>query len=118
MGEFFRVLELEFPVKNAEFFLQFATFFQQKDETLKMLYMRLFKLKEDTQSIIDLEAAHQYLHSLEGTPTFHAHVLQQVFAEFGDSYTFLDVYNISKKLELAHAHYEANTMRPPSRLRP
>jgi hypothetical protein len=24
------------------------------------------------------------------------------------------VYNISKKLELAHAHYEANTMKPPS----
>ncbi len=28
------------------------------------------------------------------------------------------MYNISEKLELAHAHYEANTMRPPSRSRP
>jgi hypothetical protein len=30
----------------------------------------------------------------------------------------LDVYKISKKLELVHAHYEANIMRPPSRSRP
>jgi hypothetical protein len=45
---------------------------------------------------------------LEGTPTFHAQVLQWVFAKFGDSYTLLDVYNISEKLELAHAHYEAS----------
>jgi hypothetical protein len=73
-----------------------------------MLYRRLFKLKEDTQSITDLEAAHRYLRSLEGTPTLHAQVLQRVFAEFGDSYTLLDVYNISEKLELAHAHYEAS----------
>jgi hypothetical protein len=65
-----------------------------------------------------LEAAHRYLHSLEGTLTFHAQVLQRVFAKFGDSYTLLDVYNISKKLELAHAHYEASIMKPPSRLRP
>jgi hypothetical protein len=28
------------------------------------------------------------------------------------------VYNISEKLEVAHAHYEANIMRSPSRLRP
>ncbi len=28
------------------------------------------------------------------------------------------MYNIFEKLELAHAHYEANTMRPPSRSRP
>ncbi len=28
------------------------------------------------------------------------------------------MYNISEKLELAHAHYEASTMRPPSRSRP
>jgi hypothetical protein len=28
------------------------------------------------------------------------------------------VYNIFEKLELAHAHYEANTMRPPSRSTP
>jgi hypothetical protein len=26
----------------------------------------------------------------------------------------VDVYNISEKLELVHAHYEANIMRPPS----
>jgi hypothetical protein len=77
--EFFRVLELEFLVKSSEKILQLATFFQQKDETLKMLYRRLFKLKEDTQSIIDLEAAHQYLRSLKGTPTLHAQVLQWVF---------------------------------------
>jgi len=83
-----------------------------------MLYKRLFKPKKDTQSIADLETAHRYLHSLESTPTFHAQVLQRVFTEFGDSYTLLDVYNISKKLELAHAHYEASTMRPPSRSRP
>jgi hypothetical protein len=44
-------------------------------------------------------------------------VLQQDFVEFRDSYTLLDVYNISEKLELAHAHYEANIMRPPSRSR-
>jgi hypothetical protein len=48
MGEFFQVLELEFPVKNFEIFLQLATFSWKKDETLKMLYRKLFKLKEDT----------------------------------------------------------------------
>ncbi len=58
MGEFFRVLELEFPIKSSEFFLQLATFFWQKDETLKMFYKRLLKLKEDIHSIIDLKAAH------------------------------------------------------------
>ncbi len=85
-----------------------------------MLYRRLLKFKEDTQSITDLEAAHQYLRSLEGTSTLHAQVLQRVFAEFGNSYTLLDVYNISEKLELVHAHYEANTMKPSShsRLKP
>jgi hypothetical protein len=118
VGEFFRVLELEFPIKSLEKILQLATFSRQKDETLKMLYRRLFKLKEDIQSITDLEVAHQYLRSLEGTPTLHAQVLQRVFAEFGDSYTLLDVYNILEKLKLAHAHYEANTMRPPSCSRP
>ncbi len=45
-------------------------------------------------------------------------VLQRVFSNFGNSYTLLDVYNISKKLEFVHAHYEANIMRPPSRSRP
>jgi hypothetical protein len=45
-------------------------------------------------------------------------VLQRVFTKFGDSYTLLDVYNIFEKLELAHAHYEASTMRPPSSSRP
>jgi len=58
MGEFFRILELEFPVKSFEKILQLTTFSWQKDETLKMFYRRLFKLKEDTQSITDLEAAH------------------------------------------------------------
>jgi len=118
MKEFFRVLELENLVKSFEKFLQLATFFQQKDETLKMLYNRLLKLKKDTQSITDLNAAHWYLRSLEGTPSLHAQVLQWVFAEFRDSYTLLDVYNIYEKLELVHAHYEANTMRPPSRSKP
>ncbi len=70
--EFFWILELEFPVKSSEKILQFATFSRQKDETFKMLYRRLLKLKEDTQSITDLEAAHRYLRSLEGTPTLHA----------------------------------------------
>ncbi len=83
-----------------------------------MLCMRLFKLKEDTQNITDLEAAHRYLRSLECTPTLHAQVLQRVFVEFGNSYTLLDVYNISEKPELAHAHYEASTMRFPSRSKP
>jgi hypothetical protein len=40
-----------------------------------MLYMKLLKLKGDIQSIIDLEVAHPYLHSLEGTSTLHAQVL-------------------------------------------
>jgi hypothetical protein len=58
MGEFFQVLELEFLVKSSEFFLQLTTFFRQKDETFKMLYERLLKLKEYTYSITDLEVAH------------------------------------------------------------
>jgi hypothetical protein len=69
--EFFRVLELEFPVKSSEIFLQLTTFFRQKDETLKMLYRRFVKLKEDTHSITNLEVAHRYLHSLEGILTLH-----------------------------------------------
>ena len=48
MGEFFWILELEFPIKSSKKILQLATFSQKKDETLKMLYKRLFKLKEDT----------------------------------------------------------------------
>jgi hypothetical protein len=83
-----------------------------------VLYTKLFKLKENTQSITNLEAAHKYLRSLESTMTLHAQVLQRVFVEFGDSYTLLHVHNIFKKLELAHAHYEANTMRFPSHSRP
>ncbi len=39
-------------------------------------------------------------------------------ATFGNSYTLLYVYNISGKLELAHAHYEASTMKLPSHSRP
>ena len=118
VGEFFRVLELEFPVKSSEKILQLATFSRQKGETLKMLYRRLLKLKDDTQSITDLEAAHRYLRSLEGTPDLHSQVLQRVFSEFGDSYTLLDVYTISEKLELAHAYYDASNMRPTSCARP
>jgi hypothetical protein len=41
-----------------------------------MLYMRLLKLKEDTQSITNLEATHRYFCSLESIPTFRAQVLQ------------------------------------------
>jgi len=51
VGEFFRVLELEFLVKSSEIFLQLTTFCWQKEETLKMLYKRLLKLKDDTQSV-------------------------------------------------------------------
>jgi hypothetical protein len=79
-----------------------------------MLYRRLLKLKKDTRSITYLEATHPYICSLENILTFHAKVLQRVFVKFGDSYILLDVYNISEKLELVHAHYEANSMRPPS----
>ncbi len=87
--------------------MEFTTFSRQKDETLKMFYKRIFKFKKDIQNITNLKAAHEYLHSLEGTPTLHA----QVFVEFHNSYTLLNVYNIPKRLELAHAQYEANTMR-------
>jgi len=59
--EFFQIFDLEFLVKSSEKILQLATFSRQKDETLKMLYMRLLKLKEDTQNITDLETAHRYL---------------------------------------------------------
>ncbi len=48
VGEFFWVLELEFLVKSSKKILQLTTFSRQKDETLKMFYMRLLKLKEDT----------------------------------------------------------------------
>jgi DNA integrity scanning protein DisA with diadenylate cyclase activity len=58
---------------------------------------RQLSYKGDTQSITDLEVAHRYFRSLEGTPTLHAQVLQRVFAEFGDSYTLLDVYNTQGK---------------------
>jgi hypothetical protein len=85
-----------------------------------MLYKKLFKLKKDTQSITNLEVAQQYFRSLEGISTLHVQVLQRAFVEFGVSYTLLDVYNIFKKLELAHAHYEANIKKLPScsRLQP
>jgi hypothetical protein len=72
MGEFFQVLELEFPVKSSEKVLQLATFSRQKDETLKMIYKKLPKLKEDIQNITDLETAHRYLCSLEATLKLHA----------------------------------------------
>jgi len=48
VGEFFQILELEFSIKSSKKILQLGTFSQQKDETLKMLYKMLFKLKEDT----------------------------------------------------------------------
>jgi hypothetical protein len=118
MEEFFRVLELEFLIKSSEKILQLATLSWQKDETFKMLCRRLLKLKKDTQSITDLKTTHRYLHLLESTSTFHVQVFQRVFTEFRNSYTLLDVYNISKKLELVHANYEASTMRPPSHSRP
>jgi hypothetical protein len=73
-----------------------------------MLYKKLLELKEDTQNITDLETTHRYLRSLEGIPTLHVQVLQQVFVEFGNSYTSLDVYNNSERLKLTHAHYEAS----------
>jgi hypothetical protein len=41
-----------------------------------------------------------------------------IFTKFGNLYTLLDVYNIFEKIELTHAHYEANTMRLRSCLRP
>jgi hypothetical protein len=71
VGEFFRVLELKFRVQSFEKILQLTTFFRQKNETFKMFYRRLLKLEENTQSITDLEVAHRYLCSLEGTPTLH-----------------------------------------------
>jgi hypothetical protein len=74
VGEFFQVLELEFPVKSFEKILQLITFSRHEDETLKMLYRRLLKLKKDTQSIRDLEAVHWYFRSLENTPTLHVQV--------------------------------------------
>jgi hypothetical protein len=82
-----------------------------------MLYRRLLKLKKDTQNITNLEATHRYFRSLESILTLHANVLQWVFVIFEDLYTLLDVYNISEKLELAHAHYEVSVMRPPSHSR-
>jgi len=71
VGEFFRIIELEFPIKNSEKILQLATFSWQKDETLKMLYKKLLKFKEDIQNITNPEVAHRYICSLEGTPTLH-----------------------------------------------
>jgi hypothetical protein len=59
-------------VKSFEKNLQLTTLSQQKDESLKMLYKRLFKLKEDIHSITNLEVAHWYLRLLEGILTFHA----------------------------------------------
>ncbi len=86
VGELFQVHELKFPVKSSKKNLQLTTFFRQKDETFKMLYRRLLKLKENIQSIIDLEATHWYLRLLESTLTLHVKVLQWVFVKFADSY--------------------------------
>ncbi len=87
MAEFFRVLKLDFLVKSSEKILQLATSSRQKDETLKMLYMRLLKFKKNTQNITHLKAAYRYFRSLEGILTLHAQILQRVFVEFGDLYT-------------------------------
>ncbi len=75
VGEFFRVFGLEFSVKSYEKIPQLATFSRQKDETFKMLYKRLLKLKEDIRNITNLEVGHQYLCSLESTLTLHAEVM-------------------------------------------
>ncbi len=72
MGEFFRIFELEFSVNSSKKILQLAIFFQQKDETLKMFYKRLLKVKEDTQNITNVEVAHRYFCLLKGIPTLHA----------------------------------------------
>ncbi len=47
--------------------MHLTTFSQQKNEILKMLYMRLLKLKEDTQSITNLNVTHWYFRSLKGS---------------------------------------------------
>jgi hypothetical protein len=65
-----------------------------------MLYKKLLKFKEDTQNITDLEATDRYLCSLERTPTFHVQVLQRVFVEFGNSYTFWMFTTILKSWNL------------------
>jgi hypothetical protein len=116
VGEFFRVLELEFLVNSSEKILQLATFSRQKDETLKMLYKRLLKLKEETEhrKFGNCPSVSLFIRRYFDIPCAS---LQRVFAEFGDSYILFDVYNILEKLELAHAHYEASIMRPPSRSR-
>jgi hypothetical protein len=59
MEEFFWILKLEFPIKSFEKIMQLVTFLQQKNETLKMLYKRFFKLKMDIRSITNLEVAHR-----------------------------------------------------------
>ncbi len=47
VGEFFQVIELEFLIKSSKKILQLATF-KLKDETFKMFYKKILKLKEDT----------------------------------------------------------------------
>jgi hypothetical protein len=79
-GNSFEFLSWNFRSRVLKKILQLATYSRQKDETLKMMYMRFFKLKEDTHSITsNLEATHRYLRSLEGPLTLHAQVLQRVF---------------------------------------
>ncbi len=48
VGEFFRVLELEFSIKSFEFFATRHLFLVEGWNFLKMFYRRLFKLKKDT----------------------------------------------------------------------
>ncbi len=117
MGEFFRILELKFLVKSFEKILQLATFFRQKDETFKMLYrsseaQRGYSKHHRPGSCPSVSS---FIGRYSNTPCVG---FATSFGEFGDSYTFLDVYNIFEKLKLIHAHYEASTMKPPSHSQP
>ncbi len=83
-----------------------------------MFYKRLLKLKEDTQSITTQKLPIGiFVHWKVLRHSMHR-FYNGFFIKFGDLYTLRDVYNISEKLELANAHYEASTMRPPSCSRP
>jgi hypothetical protein len=78
MWEFFRVLELEFLIKTFEKVLQLPPSLGRKMKPSRCstrgfrCSKRLPMLKEDIQSITELEAAHRYFRSLEGISTLHA----------------------------------------------
>lgn len=116
---FSKLLSQNSLVKSLEKILHVATLTRLKEENLKMLYRRRLKLREDTQSIMDLEAAYRYLRAQEGTPALHAQVLQPIFFQFENLYTLLSLEistpcwtcTIFKSLELAHAHYDASMVR-------